>query len=294
MRQALFAILSLLFCGSVAQAAPLPVVASFSILGDMVKQIGGDAVDVSVLVGPDGDAHAFEPTPQDIKKIANARLVVVNGLGFEGWMDRLVQSAAYHGPVVVASYGVTSQSFDEDGKKVTDPHAWQDLQNGRIYIKNITAVLVEALPQQAGAIKARAAAYDAELVKMDETVRAQVNAVPQAKRKVITSHDAFGYFARAYGIEFLAAAGISTESEPGAAAIARLSRQMKSEGIKTVFLENMANGRLIKQLARDGGATVGGTLYADALSAKNGEAPTYFDMFRHNLPLLVAAMQQNS
>lgn len=275
-------------------SAPLPVVASFSILGDMTRQIGGDAVSVTVLVGPDSDTHTYQPTPDNAKAVAAARLVIVNGLGFEGWIDRLVTASGYKGPIVVASKGVATHTMVDDGEKITDPHAWQNLAYGRLYVQNIADALAGALPDQATAIRARAAAYDAQMQKMDADLRTQIAAIPATQRKIITSHDAFGYFGRAYGVTFLAPEGISTESEPTAAAIARLTRQIKAEGIHTVFLENMTNGRLIQQIGRDTGASVGGTLYADALSGPTGPAATYLDMFRNNVPLLLAAMRHNA
>ena len=277
-------------------AAPLPVVASFSILGDIVRNVGGEAVAVKTLVGPDGDAHTYEPTPDDAKAIAGARLVFVNGLGFEGWMDRLIAASGYRGTVVTASRGVSAQTMadaDVGGTTVTDPHAWQDLSFGRLYVKNIAAALAAALPEQATAIAGRAAAYDRDLAALDRSVKAQIAAVPAAKRKVITTHDAFGYFGRAYGVSFMAPEGLSTEAEPSAAAIAKLNRQIRGEGVRTVFLENMTDTRLIRQIARDTGATVGGTLYSDSLSPPDGPAPDYLALFRNNVPLLVAAMQAN-
>ncbi len=285
------ALLSLAFTAPARAAdAPLPVVASFSILGDMVKQIGGDAVAVKTLVGPDSDTHTYQPTPDDAKTIADAKIVFVNGLGFEGWVDRLIGSSGYTGAVVTASNGVHPRSMVDDGKKITDPHAWQNLSNAHLYVKNIAAALELALPAQAGAIHKRAEKYDAEIAAKDQWVKAQFAHIPAAQRKIITSHDAFGYFGAAYGVKILAPQGYSTEAEPSAADVAHLGDQMKSEGIKTVFLENMTNPRLIEQLGRDAGATVGGTLYSDALSGADGSAPDYLAMFDNNVPKMKSAM----
>src|SRR6185312_10385787 len=208
----------------------LKVVVSFSILGDIVKNVGGERVVVTTLVGPDGDAHVFEPTPADARAVAAADLVFVNGLGFEGWMDRLIKASGYSGPLVVASDGVPSRTMDEDGRTVTDPHAWQDLGNGRRYVETIAAALAAADPAAASAYRATASAYEAALAAKDQWVRDELAGVPAERRKIITSHDAFGYFGAAYGVTFLAPVGVSTEDEPSAAGMARLIRQMKKEG----------------------------------------------------------------
>lgn len=287
---ALIAPLLLAPVGAHAADGKLEVVAGFSILGDIVKNVGGDRVSVTTLVGPDGDAHVFEPTPADARSVAGADVVVVNGLGFEGWMERLIQASGYDGPLVVASDGVKSRTMDDDGQTVTDPHAWQDLGNGRLYVENVAAGLAAADPQGAAAYRAAATAYAAELAAKDKWVRDELAAVPEGQRKIITSHDAFGYFGAAYGIRFLAPVGISTEDEPSAAGMAQLIRQMKSEGVRVVFAENMTNPKLLDTLATEAGARVGGTLYADALSPSGGSADTYLKMFDNNLPQLKAAM----
>lgn len=291
-----------------ATAAPLKVVASFSILGDMVAQVGGDLVTVRTLVGPDGDAHVYQPTPGDAQAVAGAGLVVVNGLGFEGWLNRLVGAAGYRGRVVTATAGVTAQTMVEDEdeagitrpgrkvvtpKRIEDPHAWQDLRNGVIYIRNIAEGLAAADPANAATYRSRAQAYSDELKSLDRWVRDTLEPVPADRRKVITGHDAFGYFANAYGVMFVAPVGISTEAEPTAAGVARLIRQIREEHIKALFVENMTDPRLIEQIGRETGAQPGGTLYADALSGPTGPAATYVAMFRHNATLLAAAMRRN-
>jgi len=275
--------------GAHAADGKLEVVASFSILGDIVKNVGGERVEVTTLVGPDGDAHVFEPTPADAKAVAGADVVFVNGLGLEGWMERLIQSSDYKGPVVTASEGVKSRTMEEDGATVTDPHAWQDLGNGRIYVANVAAGLAAADPRGA-AYRAAAAAYGAEIAAKDKWVRAQLAAVPAGQRRIITSHDAFGYFGAAYGVSFLAPVGVSTEAEPSAAGMAQLIKQMRSEGIKVVFFENMTSPKLVETLASEAGARVGGTLFSDALSPPGGPADSYLKMFDNNLPQLKAAM----
>jgi len=281
----------LLLAGGVHAAdGKLNVVASFSILGDIVKSVGGDRVAVTTLVGPDGDAHVFEPTPAHARALAAADVVFVNGLGLEGWMQRLIQASDYKGPVVTTSDGVKPRTMEEEGAEITDPHAWQDLSNGRIYVENVATALAAADPQGAAAYRAAASAYSAELAAKDEWVRAELKSVPSGQRRIITSHDAFGYFGAAYGVTFLAPIGVSTEAEPSAAGVAQLINQMKAEGIKVVFFENMTSPKLVETLASEAGARVGGTLFSDALSPPGGPADSYLKMFDNNVPQLKAAM----
>jgi zinc/manganese transport system substrate-binding protein len=277
-----------------ARAAPLHVVASFSVLGDIVRQVGGERIELRVLVGPDGDAHGFEPTPADARALAGADLVFVNGLGLERWMARLVAAAGYRGPVVIATQGITPRmatAGEESGPP--DPHAWQDLANGQVYVRNVAAALAARDPAGASSYAANAERLSAELGALDRWVRTEIGAVPPAKRRVITTHDAFGYFGAAYGISFLAAQGISTDSEPSAAAVARLIEQARAEHIKALFIENLGDPRLVEMIASEAGATPGGALFSDALSPPDGPAPTYPAMFRNNVPKLKAAMLLN-
>lgn len=311
-RRALLSLPALLLLphGSQAQteaARPL-VVASFSILGDMVAQIAGDAAQVHTIAGPNVDAHSFSPRPSDAVALRQAALIVRNGLGFDTWMDRMIRAAGYTGALATATQGITPRRMDghdhdhESGagrrrahsvgpRDVPDPHAWQDLRNGIRYAQTITAALRAALPEQAETLAASGAAYVARLEALDAWVRAQIATVPEARRKVVTSHDAFGYFGAAYGVEFLAPQGISTESEPSAADVARLIRQVRADRITAVFLENMANPGTLQRLAREAGVTVSGKLYSDALSEAGGPATTYEAMFRNNIALLVPAMR---
>jgi zinc/manganese transport system substrate-binding protein len=282
-----------------AHSRPLKVVATFSILGDLVKQVGGDLVSVTTLVGPDGDAHTYKPTPNDLKTLVDADLVVENGLGMEGWVTRLISASGFKGRVVIASEGVTARTMDADednstaGGKVTDPHAWQDISNARLYIHTIAHALSEVRPDEAPVFNSQAAAYDGELKKLDLWVKSELTSIPAAQRKIITSHDAFGYFGAAYGVTFMAPQGLSTEVEPTATQVAKLVEQMKAEKVKFVFFENMANPKLVKQLAKDAGATVGKPVFSDALSPADGPALTYVAMFRHNVVLFKEAMLRN-
>jgi zinc/manganese transport system substrate-binding protein len=291
----LVAILALLGLSRGADAASkVKAVASFSILGDMVKQVGGDRVDVGILVGPNGDAHVFSPTPADAAALASADIFFINGLGFEGWMKRLETSSGFKGRTVVASKGVEPRTMiDERGgksKAVIDPHAWQSLANGKIYVANIRDGLLAADPAGKTVYEANAAKYLAAISKEEVAVKAAIAALQPARRRVITSHDAFGYFADAYKIEIIAPEGVTTESEPSAKDVAMIIRQIKAEGIPAVFLENITDPRMLDQIAKETGAKIGGVLYSDALSSPDGPAPTYLDMFRHNIGALIAAL----
>ncbi len=282
-----------------ALAAEVNAVASFSILGDMVARVGGDRVAVTTIVGPNADTHVYEPRPADAAAVANADVFFINGLGFEGWMDRFVEATGYTGALIVASEGVVSHAMEEheehgdDGHDhgEIDPHAWQSLANGVLYVQNIAAGLCAVDAAGCAAYTANAEAYAAEMTALDAMVRERLESVPAGKRKVITTHDAFGYFAEAYGVTFLAPEGISTDAAPSAADVARLITQIKQEGVSALFIENMSDPRLIQQIADETGVTLGGELYADALSEPDGPAPTYLDMFRHNIGLLVPAME---
>lgn len=265
---------------------PLKVIASFSILGDLVTQVGGDHVAVRTLVGPNGDAHVYELTPADARDTAAAGLVVVSGLGFEGWLDRLVEASGYSGPVAIASDGVTPLRLEG----AADPHAWQSVANTEIYVKNIVTALCAADAADCSDYEANGAAFLAELGALDASIKSGVAAIASEKRKVITTHDAFAYFAHEYGVEFLAPQGVSTDSEASAGDVARLIEQIRHEGVSAIFVENISDPRLIQQIAAETGIELGGELYSDALSEPGGPAATYLDMMRHNASLLQSAM----
>jgi zinc/manganese transport system substrate-binding protein len=264
----------------------LNVVASFSILGDLVKNVGGDRVDVTTLVGPNGDVHVYTPAPVDAKKIADAQLMIINGFGLEGWLPRLLQASGGKAPIITATRGITPLRSGNDA----DPHAWQSVANAKIYVTNIRDALAAADPVDAPAFRANADGYLSRLDALDREVRAAIAQIPPARRKVISTHDAFGYFAAAYGIEFVAPEGVSTESEPSARDIAAIIRQVKAQKIPAVFLENISDPRLIQRIAAETGAKVGGTLYSDSLTDEKGEAPTYIELVRHNIKTLTSAL----
>ncbi|MBP0596556.1 metal ABC transporter substrate-binding protein [Herbaspirillum sp. LeCh32-8] len=305
----LLAGLSLAAGVSATAAERIPVVASFSILGDIVANVGGERIAVTTLVGPDEDAHVFQPAPDDIKSVSRAKLVVVNGLGFEGWMERLAQSANYRGAIVTASAGIKARERADDeheghddhdhaghdhhhhGKD--DPHAWQDPQNVVVYARNIAAALAKLDPAGAEVYKKNGEAYVAKVQELDQWAAQQFAQIPEAKRRVITSHDAFEYFGARYKVRFLAAQGVSTDSEPSAKQVASLIRQIKSEKIKALFFENMANPKLLQQIGREAGVSAGGKLYADALSKVGGPAPDYLSLMRYNVSQLLEKIRLN-
>jgi zinc/manganese transport system substrate-binding protein len=264
----------------------LNVVASFSILGDLVRNVGGNRVSVTTLVGPDSDPHVYEPTPSDAKRIADASLVFVNGLGLEGWLPRLVQSAGGKAVIVTATAGIAPLTLGSDA----DPHAWQSPLNARIYVANIRDALTAADPADAGVFRANADAYLAKLDALDREARDAIAQIPDGHRKVISTHRAFGYFAAAYGVEFIAPVGVSTESEASARDIAAIITQIRTAKIPAVFLENISDPRLIRRISAETGARIGGTLYSDSLTAEKGYSPTYIEMVRHNIKALTSAL----
>src|ERR1700694_818612 len=271
-------------------ADKVKVAASFSVLGDMVNQVGGDRGDVVTFVGPNGDAHVYEPTPGDIKELAASKLLFINGLGLEGWMERLEKSSGFKGTLVVATKGIKPRQMVEDEKKITDPHAWQSLANGKIYAANIRDALIAADPAGKAIYEENAKKFIDGMTAMEANVKAAVDKMPPERRKIITTHDAFGYFGEAYGMELIAPEGVSTESEASAQDVAKIITQIKKEHIPAVFLENVTDSRLLDEIASETGAKIGGTLYSDALSPPNGPAATYLDMFRNNIGTLTAAL----
>ncbi len=291
----------LLLAGLAAMLAATPapaqerikVVVTFSILADLVRSVGGDRIDVATLVGPNGDAHVYSPTPGDAKKLGAAKVVFVNGLGLEGWMARLVQASGTKAPAVVASKGIKPRKMEEEGHPghtVTDPHAWQSIANAKIYVANIRDGLSKADPVGKATYEANAVAYLARLDDLEREVKATIAKIPADHRKIITTHDAFGYFGNAYGVEFISPEGVSTDAEPSAKDVARIIEQVRRQKIPAVFMENISDPRMMQQIARETGAKIGGTLYSDALTDEKGDAPTYIDLIRHNLKQLAAAL----
>lgn len=319
------AVVSVTPLASAAESKPLNVVASFSILADMVHQVGGDDVIVTSLVGPNEDAHVFDPSPADVKALAQADVVVMNGLGFEGWIDRLVKSSGFKGKLVVATEGIKpieiesakkqdpkahddhkhddhkhehgnhaqdKHAHDHHDHGDVDPHAWQDLGNAKIYVKNIRNALVQIRPEAATDIDLRTEKYLSEIEALDKATRARLAEIPASDRRVIVSHGAFEYFAKAYGIEFFSLQGWTTEQEPSAADVARLIREIKHDKVRGLFVENMTDPRLMNRISEETGVRVGGELYSDALSAPGTVADTYLKMFAYNAQQIWTTLQQ--
>ncbi|MPQ65192.1 MULTISPECIES: metal ABC transporter substrate-binding protein [unclassified Pseudomonas] len=277
---------------STAQAADkLPVVASFSILRDITQQIGGDHIAVIGMVGPDADAHTYEPTPDDAKALLNAKLIVKNGLGFEPWLDRLVTSTETKAPVVTASKGVISHTMVDDGETIPDPHAWHNLANAEIYVNNITKALIKVDPANKDDYTRNSQAYLKVIHGLLAEAKVKLGNLPAGNRRIVTSHDAFGYLGQAYGIQFMAPQGLSTEREPSAAEVAALITQIRKDKVKAVFMENIKDARLLQQIADESGAQIGGTLYSDALAAE-GPASTFTGLFEYNMNTLHAALSK--
>ncbi len=290
-----FILVALLFKGLVAGSAPaaeakLKVVASFSIIGDLVQQVGGEDIELTTIVGPNADTHVYEPKPDDAQAVAKADVVFVNGMGFEGWQNRLVEASGYNKEIVTVSDGIVE--LVPDGERAADPHGWQSVANAKIYVANIRRGLCRADVSSCATFEARAAKYLAELNALDDEITAMVSAIPVEQRVVITSHDAFGYFAKAYGIRFLAPEGVNTESEASAHDVATLIRQIRAQKAKVLFLETISDPRLIAQIASETGVAIGGALYSDALSAGDGPAQSYITMMRHNARLVTEAMKR--
>lgn len=296
-----------------AAAEPLKVVASFSIIGDFAKNIGGDRIELTTLVGPDGDAHVYEPKPADAVAMAAADVVLVNGLNFEGFLQRLVDASATKATVVELTKGIEPISMKEEHEHAgeghgheeghgdeaghghhhhgdIDPHAFQSVANAKIYVKNIEDAFCAADAAGCDTYRANASAYSEKLAATEEEIKAAVASIPADKRVIITSHDAFGYFENAYGLTFLAPEGISTEAEASAADVAALIKQVREDKASAIFVESITNARLIEQIAAETGLKVGGTLYSDALSPEGGPAATYIDLMRSNIATIKGAI----
>ena len=296
----IMSVILLMIMGSIPVSAGerLKVVTSFSILADITKAIGGETVDVESLIEAGADAHMFEPRPADIKRISDADIIIMNGLGFEPWLDRFKLSSGKMPLRVVASEGIVPLAFDHHNHAadsatdhgVFDPHAWQDVSNVRLYGRNIATALSARDPDQRALYDENLARYDAALVKLDQDIRTAIAAIPPARRKLVTTHDAFGYFERAYGIKMIAPLGVAPEAQPSAKDLARIIRQIRAEAVPAIFLETMIDPRLAQQLAAESGAKIGGTIYSDTLSAKNGPAGTYITMMETNIRALTDAL----
>ncbi|ACB93837.1 metal ABC transporter substrate-binding protein [Beijerinckia indica] len=277
---------------SSAHAKTLRAVASFTILADVVKQVGGDQVTVESLVPPNGDPHEFEPSPDNARALKGADITFISGEGLENWFQRLVKASGYKGAAIVVSNGIKTFTMEEGGERVTDPHVWNSAANVVTWVDNIEKALIAADPEDTQAFHDNANRYRKDLRELDAYAHARIDAVPQEKRKILTSHDAFGYFAKDYGVTFLSPLGFSTETEASAATVAKLIDQIRKEKVKVYFIENSNDPRLVKQIGDATGARPGGTLYVESLSPPDGKAPTYLDMFRNNVNEIAGALSQ--
>ena len=272
----------------------MPVIATFSVVGDLVKNVGGDRIELGTLVGSNADSHVYAPTPADAKRVGAAKVVFINGLGFEGWITRLIKASGTKAPTVTVSKGIKTRKMEEDdhghGHKATDPHAWQSVANAKIYVANIRDGLVAADPDGKSAYEANAGAYLAKLDALEAEVKAVIGKIPADRRRIITSHDAFGYFGAAYGIEFIAPTGVSTEAAVSARDVAKIIAQIRKQKIPAVFMENVTDPRMMEQIAKESGAKIGGRLVSDALSDEKGPAPSYIEMMRNNIHQLATAL----
>ncbi|WP_346842609.1 zinc ABC transporter substrate-binding protein [Metapseudomonas otitidis] len=274
---------------SLSAAEKARVVTTFSILADITREIGGDDIQLTNLVGADADAHVFEPAPAQVRAVLEADLVIANGLGFEPWLERLLANGEARGTRIDASKGVVPMTVLEDDQRLVDPHAWQSLGNAEIYARNITQALVQLVPARAAAFEARRDSWLGRLGALRQNISQRLIELPPERRRVLTSHDAFGYFAQEWRLQFLAAQGVSDAAEPSAAEVAGLIRQLRAEGVRAIFVENIRDARLVRQIAEEAGARVGGTLYSDALAAE-GPASTYLGMYRQNVERLLQAL----
>ncbi len=283
----------LFFCilSCTAFSKPIKIVASFSILADLVKQVGLEKVDVRTIVGRNGDAHMYEPTPLDVKAMNNADIVFINGLGFEGWIERLIKASGFKGPLVVVGKNIHPRLVFE-GRLVEDPHAWHSIPNAIVYIHNIQEALGTKDPHHKAFYEKNAQQVIHRLNAIDASIRQRLSHIPPRHRKIITAHDAFGYFGNSYGVEFLSPVGTNTESEPCAKDMVKLIEAIKTYKVKTIFLENITNPKLIQQLSRETKAKVGPVLYSDALSMLDGPAPTYETMIQYNFERFLDAMKE--
>ncbi|ENN91403.1 metal ABC transporter solute-binding protein, Zn/Mn family [Bartonella schoenbuchensis] len=277
----------------------IKVVASFSILADLVENVGGDHISMTTLVGPNASIHTYEPTPRDVKVLRDAHIIFVNGLHLEDSINRLIAASDTKALLIEASANIPALTLkdQEHGTKhhhhhnSIDPHAWQAISNVKIYIKNIAVAFCTIDHQSCESYNKNADAYLQKLDTLQTAITTQIATIPQDKRIIITSHDAFNYFAHEYDFTILAPQSISTETEATAADVASLIKQIKANKASALFVENISNPRLIEQIAKETNLKIGGTLYSDALSEKNGPAATYLSMMQYNVNTIINAIQ---
>jgi len=282
-----FIIVMLLTSPTHAETKKISVVASFSIIGDLVQQVGGDHVSITMIVGPEEDAHVYQPSPADARKITQAEIIFINGLGFEGWLSRLINATKSKGTVVDLSSKIKARQTQGE----IDPHVWQDVNNVKIYIQEICQALIAIDPNNGADYQKNSQLYIEKLSKLDNEIVESLTNIPLDDRRVVSTHDAFGYFSARYGVAFLAPQGVSTEAEASARDIARIIDAAKAQKVKAVFLENVADPRLARRISAETNARLGGTLYSDSLTGAKGDGATYLEMMRHNVKEIVRALK---
>jgi zinc/manganese transport system substrate-binding protein len=299
----LASVAALLVGAAGTQAADKPrVVATFSVIGDMVRNVAGDRVELTTIVGPGGDTELYQPTAADAGAVARAQVLFMNGLNdqFEPWLEPLLKKADFKGTKVVVSRGAKILTAEDehtsDGREkaaAIDQHAWLDTRNGTVYVKNIAEALARADAANAASYREAAARYTKEIEAAGEWARAEMKTVPAAKRRVISSHDSLQYLAKEFAITLISIHGWTNDTEPSAAQLAALARQIKQERVRALFLDNMTDPRATERVAQETGVTIAGTIYGDALSKPGGEADSYIKMLRHNIAVLKAGMLKN-
>ena len=291
-----------LLSGPAWAADRVPVVATFSVIGDMLANVGGDRIDIKTIVGAGGDCELYQPTAADVATVAAASTVFLNDLNeeFESWLEPLLKQAVFKGAKVVVSRNVRTLTAEEEhpisGRllpETIDQHAWLDPRNGIIYVRNIAEALARLDPANAVEYRAHAAAYTKQIQAVDDWARKEMASVPAAKRRVLSSHDSLQYLARAYDIKLLTVNGWTNKSEPSAAELAKLAQQVRAEHVKALYLDSITDPRAMQRIADETGATIGGTLYGDSLSPAGGEADSYIEMLRHDVTTLKAGMLSN-
>jgi zinc/manganese transport system substrate-binding protein len=296
------AVAMLLLAGPAGAADRITVVATFSVIADMLANVGGGRIDIRTIVGAGGDCELYQPTPADVATVAEARAVFINDLNeeFEPWLEPLLKQSLFKGTKVVVTRGVRTLTAEEEhpvsGRQLPsaiDQHAWLDPKNGVVYVRNIAAALIRLDPPHADEYRARVAAYTKEIQAVDDWAREEIARVPADKRRALASHDSLQYIANAYGITLLAVNGWTNKSEPSAAELAKLAQQIRASRVKALFLDSITDPRAMQRIAGETGAVIGGTLYGDSLSPKDGEADSYIEMLRHDVSTLKAGMLAN-
>lgn len=278
------------------EETPLKITATFSILGDLIKNVGKDEVEVTSVVGPNSDTHVYEPTPKDIQNLTLADLVFMNGLFFEGWMDRLIDPKDIGKRVIIVSTHITPRTHAHQNcthnthPDAIDPHAWHSIPNVITYVHEIERALSAHRPDSKTFFQENAKAYIQKLTTLHHKLQDRFAQIPENKRLAVSTHDGFGYLGETYGIRFISPLGLSTEAEASAKSLAQVIDTIKTLKVPLVFVENITSTRLMQQLCEETGTQLGPTLYSDALSPKEGPAGSYLDMMDHNTSHLLRSM----